>query len=104
MPIGTMAKPPSPKYSLTSNQEQLVEIVMQKQNSEAARNKIMLTIRTTMSFHKKRLPVLYDTWLTTVNASNVFLVTDGIDKEFVRRSEQLGKAILVKFHSTITVN
>ena len=35
--------------------------------------------RTTVSNHRKRLPLLFDTWLTKVNTSQVFLVTDGDD-------------------------
>ena len=106
--IGEMARPPSPRNSLTNSEEPLVEFVMQKnrarQNIEAARNKIMLTIRTTMSLHEKRLPVLFDTWLTTVNASNVFLVTDGFDEDYINRTKQLGKAILIKLNSGTAVN
>ncbi len=45
--------------------------------NEQAGNNILFTLRTTRKFHEKRLPVLFDTWLTTVNTSNVFLVTDG---------------------------
>lgn len=47
--------------------------------SEQAGNNILFTLRTTMKFHKTRLPVLFDTWLTKVNRSNIFLVTDGED-------------------------
>ena len=36
-------------------------------------------LRTTLSNHKKRLPLLFDTWITKVNSSQVFLVTDGDD-------------------------
>ena len=35
--------------------------------------------RTTVSNHRTRLPLLFDTWLTKVNTSQVFLVTDGED-------------------------
>ena len=35
--------------------------------------------RTTVSNHRKRLPLLFETWLTKVNTSQVFLVTDGDD-------------------------
>ena len=90
-----MASPPLDSSPL-SNKEPVVELLVQKhrarQNSEAAKNKIMLTIRSTMSLHKKRLPVMLDTWLTTVNASNVFLVTDGFDEEYIARAGKLGKA------------
>ena len=35
--------------------------------------------RTTVKNHKKRLPLLFETWLTKVDSSRVFLVTDGPD-------------------------
>ena len=62
-------------------------------NNEKAGNNIMITIRTTKKFHQKRLPILYDTWLTVVNGSNVFLVTDGEDDEYQEKSKKLGKYI-----------
>ncbi|CAI7989283.1 Beta-1,3-N-acetylglucosaminyltransferase lunatic fringe, partial [Geodia barretti] len=40
---------------------------------------ILLSLRTTVTNHRKRLPLLFDTWLTKVNTSQVFLVTDGED-------------------------
>ena len=67
-------------------------------DNEKAGNNIMITIRTTKKFHQKRLPILYDTWLTVVNGSNVFLVTDGEDDEY---QEKLGKYI---FRKTILCN
>jgi hypothetical protein len=57
---------------------------------EQAGNNIMITIRTTKSFHQKRLPYMYDTWLNKVNGSNVFLVTDGLDDEYQEKSKKLG--------------
>ena len=60
-------------------------------DTEKAGNNIMITIRTTKKFHQKRLPILYDTWLTVVNGSNVFLVTDGEDDEYLEKSKKLGK-------------
>ena len=60
---------------------------------EKAGNNIMTTIRTTKKFHQKRLPILYDTWLTVVNGSNVFLVTDEEDDEYQKKSKILGKYI-----------
>ena len=60
-------------------------------DNEKAGNNIMITIRTTKKFHQKRLPMLYDTWLTVVNGSNVFLVTDGEDDEYQEKSKKLGK-------------
>ncbi len=54
--------------------------------NEQAGNNILFTLRTTMKFHQQRLPVLFDTWLTTVNTSNVFLVTDGEDTKWKGRA------------------
>ena len=62
-------------------------------DTEKTGNNIMITIRTTKKFHHKRLPILYDTWLTVVNGSNVFLVTDGEDDEYREKSKKLGKYI-----------
>ena len=64
-------------------------------NNEKAGNNIMITIRTTKKFHQKRLPILYDTWLTVVNGSNVFLVTDGEDDEYQEKSKKLSKYIIL---------
>lgn len=46
---------------------------------EAAGNDILLTLRTIKKYHDKRLPLLFDTWLSKVNKSNVFLMTDDRD-------------------------
>ncbi len=54
--------------------------------NEQAGNNILFTLRTTMKYHQQRLPVLFDTWLTTVNTSNVFLVTDGEDTKWKGRA------------------
>ena len=54
--------------------------------NEQAGNNILFTLRTTMKYHEQRLPVLFDTWLTTVNTSNVFLVTDGGDTKWKGRA------------------
>ena len=51
---------------------------------------IMFTLRTTTSYHKKRLPVLMETWMTTVDAHNIFVVTDGWDQEIVDQLRKLG--------------
>ena len=58
---------------------------------EAAGNDIMLTLRTTQAQHQKRLPLLMDTWLTKVNRSNVFLMTDGKDPVWQERVWNAGK-------------
>lgn len=71
--------------------ENIHRSVRPQTDSEAAGNNIMITIRTTRKFHQKRLPYMYDTWLTTVNGSNVFLVTDAEDEEYQEKSKQLGE-------------
>ena len=83
---------------LIANSSLPVRILSDK---EKAGNNIMITIRTTKKFHQKRLSILYDTWLTVVNVSNVFLVTDGEDDEYQKKSKKLGKYI---FRNTILCN
>ncbi len=51
---------------------------------------IVLTIRTTVSLHKKRLPLLMETWLTVANCSHIYLVTDGRDPEVEANAAKLG--------------
>ena len=40
---------------------------------------IMFTLRTTMSYHEGRLPLMFDTWMSETDCSRIFLVTDGYD-------------------------
>ena len=54
-------------------------------------NNIMLTLRTTRKYHDQRLTLLYNTWMTKVNASNIFLVTDGEDKKWLKLASNRGK-------------
>ena len=63
---------------------------------EQAGNNIMITIKTTQSYHRTRVQVLLDTWISAVNASNVFLVTDGNDEEYEGKAKNIGKCIHVK--------
>ena len=65
--------------------------------NEQAGNNILFTLRTTMKFHQQRLPVLFDTWLTTVNTSNVFLVTDGEDTKWKGRAGRAGMDAKLKY-------
>ena len=58
---------------------------------EQSGNNIMITIKTTQSYHTKRVQVLLDTWISAVNASNVFLVTDGDDEEYEKKARDIGK-------------
>ena len=40
---------------------------------------IMFTLRTTLSYHEGRLPLMFDTWMSETDCSRIFLVTDGYD-------------------------
>lgn len=53
---------------------------------EAAGNNIMFTLRTTKPFHNKRLPLLFETWMTKANHSNIFIVTDGEDEKWLKKT------------------
>ena len=73
--------------------------------SEKNGNHILFTIRTTASFHSKRLPVLFQTWLATVNRSNVVIVTDGHDPVLQYRAEEAGTCCVhVHIVCFLTVN
>ena len=95
--IPTLLTPTMCKYYFCSEPEELIENsnlpARILSHTERAGDNIMITIRTTKKFHQKRLPILYDTWLTVVNGSNVFLVTDGEDDEYREKSKKLGKYI-----------
>ena len=54
-------------------------------------NNIMFTLRTTRKFHRNRLPQLFQTWLTTVNRSNVFVVSDERDEVLEYRIKEAGE-------------
>ena len=62
---------------------------------EAAGNNIMFTLRTTKPFHDKRLPLLFDTWMRKANHSNIFIVTDGEDKKWLKKTWDERKSSLV---------
>lgn len=57
---------------------------------EAAGNDIMITLRTVKRYHDKRLPLLFRTWLSKVNHSNVFLMTDDRDKVWQKKVWKTG--------------
>ena len=62
--------------------------------SEARGDDIMFTVRTTAKYHDTRLPVLFDTWLSEMEPSNIFVVTDGEDDEdLIWKTNTLGKCI-----------
>ena len=54
---------------------------------------IMFTLRTTLSYHQVRLPLLFQTWMRKVNCSRIYLVTDGPSKEWVEKAREIGKWI-----------
>ena len=60
---------------------------------EAAGGNIMFTIRTAHSYHHKRLPVLFQTWLSSTGHSKVVLVTDGPDSIIENRTRELGMCV-----------
>ena len=51
----------------------------------------MITIKTTAAYHRTRIQLLLDTWISAMNASNVFLVTDGDDTEYEAKARDIGK-------------
>ena len=62
---------------------------------EKSGQNIMFTLRTTLDYHDKRLPVLFETWLSTVDPRTVFLVTDGEDTELDDNTENIGMGNLL---------
>ena len=58
--------------------------------SEKAGNDVMITIKTTRDYHRTRIQLLLDTWISVVNASNLFLVTDEYDQEYERKAKEIG--------------
>ena len=58
---------------------------------EQSGNHIMFTLRTTASFHSSRIPLLFQTWMTTVNRSNIFIVTDSHEVILESRTKEAGK-------------
>ena len=67
---------------------------------ETAGGGIMFTIRTTQAYHRKRLPVLFQTWLSRTNLSDVLLVTDGPDSATENRTRELGMCKLADWPLT----
>ena len=58
--------------------------------SQKSGNNILFTVRTTGSLHSQRLPLIFQTWLSTVNSSNVVLVTDEEDRVLKYRAQEAG--------------
>lgn len=63
-------------------------------SQEAEGNNIMMTLRTMKKYHNKRLPLLFSTWLSKVNKSNVFLMTDDRDLPWQKRVWRTGKLMI----------
>ena len=88
---------PAPKYCGKDNRVKnwLIECQNFKSRDlspwEQSGNHIMFTLRTTTSFHSSRLPLLFQTWMTAVNRSNIFIVTDGRDKLLEHRAKEAGE-------------
>lgn len=62
---------------------------------EEAGNNILFTLRTTQKEHNKRLPLLMETWISKVNRSNIFLVTDGSDSVWQEKTGNAGMITLL---------
>lgn len=71
--------------------------------SEQAGANILFTVRTTVKFHKSRLPVLMDTWMTKVNCSNIYFVTDGPDAQTEDKVKSNGKHAIELRHKLACV-
>lgn len=56
---------------------------------------ILYTVGTTVRNHRRRLDVLLRTWLTTVAAGDVHLVTDGYDREYQNKASIGGARYVV---------
>ena len=60
--------------------------------SEENGGDILFTIKTTQTYHRERVQLLLDTWVTVVNTSNVILVTDEYDEEYMQKAKDIGKS------------
>ena len=52
---------------------------------------VMFTLRTTLSYHEMRLPLLFETWMTKVDCRRIFLVTDGPSLEWETNARRMGE-------------
>ena len=52
---------------------------------------VMFTLRTTLSYHQMRLPLLFETWMTKVDCRRIFLVTDGHSLEWETNARRMGE-------------
>ena len=51
---------------------------------------ILLTLRTTGKYHNKRLSLLFETWMTKINLSHLFIVTDRWDEYWMKFVKEKG--------------
>ena len=56
---------------------------------------IMLTLRTTLSYHSRRMPVIIDTWMSQINDTRVYIVTDGRDAGLMETAKRMGTLLLL---------
>ena len=102
-PLQHMSKPLQNNHVKCKATEPLVECLKRPARNltraEKSGDDILLSLRTTVKLHKKRLPVLFKTWLSTVNLSNVFLVTDGKDANLEREIATTGIGIANAYHN-----
>ena len=93
-PLQRTSKPLQGNHVKCKATEPLVECLKRPARNltraEESGDDILFSLRTTVKLHKKRLPVLFKTWLSTVNLSNVFLVTDGKDANLEREIASTG--------------
>ena len=57
---------------------------------ERSGGNVMFTLRTMLRYHTSRVPVLMETWLTTLNRSKLFIVTDGEDGALRTQADERG--------------
>ncbi len=76
---------------LVENDDSLLKRVLT--HDEEMGNNIMLTLRTIKKSHKKRLPLLFDTWVSKVNKSNLFIMTDDVDPDLQRQASKEGESV-----------
>lgn len=88
-------------WTRTEESEYGAEVIVENDTSlhtreltpfEMAGDDILLTLRTIKKYHNKRLPLLFNTWITKVNRSNIFLMTDDRDSKWQSKVWRNGKA------------
>ena len=54
------------------------------------RHNILFSIRTTKRYHSVRMGLMLDTWVSRLNATNFFIVTDDSDPQLEKKAESRG--------------